>query len=252
MPTPPVADAVRLLLIDDERSIREPLGDYLTGQGFALTSAADAREARRLLEGGQFDLVISDIMMPGEDGLSLTRFIRETLGLPVILLTARAEETERVIGLEIGADDYVVKPFSPRELVARIRAVLRRAGGSGPNGATAETADESCTFDGWRFDAAARSLTHADGRVAALTAGEYQLLIAFLRHPNRVLSRDRLLDLVRGRDADIFDRSIDNLVSRLRKKLEDDPREPRWIKTVWGGGYMFAASVTPLTGQGAP
>ncbi len=231
----------RLLLVDDEASIREPLSDYLVGQGFAVDAAASAGEARRRLSDSAYDLVIADIMMPGEDGLSLTRHVRAAHRLPVILLTARAEETERVVGLEIGADDYVVKPFGPRELVARIRAVLRRAqgdsAGSEPNG------EERFHFGPWRLDTATRALVHDDGREQTLTAGEYLLLLAFLRHPRAVMSRDRLLDLVRGRDADVFDRSIDNLVSRLRRKLDDDSREPGLIKTIWGGGYSLAVDV---------
>ena len=233
-----------LLLVDDEVSIREPLADYLRDQGFVVKAVADAAAARGALEannrGASFDLVICDIMMPGEDGLSLTRFLRETLRLPVILLTARAEETERIIGLEIGADDYVVKPFSPRELIARIRAVLRRVQPVAPNDAA--LGGEEFHFGDWRLVAAERTL-HALDHAVALSAGEYQLLLALVRHPRQVMSRDRLLDLVRGRDADIFDRSIDNLISRLRRKLSDDSREPRWIRTVWGGGYSFAGDV---------
>lgn len=236
--------ATRLLLVDDEASIREPLGEYLVGQGFVVDLAASAAEARGMLGDGGYDLVISDIMMPGEDGLSLTRHLRETHDLPVILLTARAEETERVIGLEIGADDYVAKPFGPRELVARIRAVLRRAQ-SGSNDSRVETPDvgETYRFGDWAVSTVTRGLTHADGRGVDLSTGEYQLLLAFLRHPRMVMSRDRLLDLVRGREADVFDRSIDNLVSRLRKKIEDSPSAPTFIKTIWGGGYSFSAEV---------
>jgi two-component system, OmpR family, response regulator len=235
------AESIRLLLVDDEASIREPLAEYLGEQGFAVTAAADAAAARAALTNVAPHLVICDIMMPGEDGLSLTRYVRETLRLPVILLTAKAEETERIIGLEIGADDYVVKPFSPRELVARIRAVLRRARASPPD-TVAGSAGEVYHFGDLRLIEAERALHHG-GVVTELSAGEFQLLLALVRHPRQVMSRDRLLDLVRGRDADIFDRSIDNLISRLRRKLGDDPREPRWIRTVWGGGYSFAADV---------
>jgi DNA-binding response OmpR family regulator len=236
----------RLLLVDDEASIREPLGEYLEGQGFVVDLAGSAAEARAKLGEGDYHLVVSDIMMPGEDGLSLTRWLRESVGLPVILLTARSEETERVIGLEIGADDYIAKPFGPRELVARIRAVLRRAG---PEGRLV-SADEGelYRFGDWVLATETRDLRHADGHEAALSTGEYQLLLAFLRNPRVVLNRDRLLDLVRGREADVFDRSIDNLVSRLRRKIEDDPREPRFIKTIWGGGYSFSADVRRTAG----
>lgn len=238
---------IRLLLIDDEASIREPLGDYLVGQGFVVDCAASAAAARQLLDDGSYDLVITDIMMPGEDGLSLTRHLRETRRMPVILLTARAEETERVIGLEIGADDYVVKPFGPRELVARIRAVLRRAADAA-RPVEGEAAGERFDFGPWSLSNDTRMLTHSDGRDITLTTGEYQLLLAFLRHPRTVMSRDRLLDMVRGRDADVFDRSIDNLVSRLRRKLEDDSREPSLIKTIWGGGYSFTVDVKRVQG----
>ncbi len=245
--------AIRLLLIDDEASIREPLQDYLTTQGFHVDCAASAAAARVMLRDTPADaayaLVISDIMMPGEDGLSLTRHLREAHDLPVILLTARAEETERVIGLEIGADDYIVKPFSPRELVARIRAVLRRSGGD----TRVVSAEESeiLRFADWELSTATRGLSHVDGRTVTLSTGEYHLLLALARNPRAVLSRDRLLDIVRGREADVFDRSIDNLISRLRRKIEEDAREPALIKTIWGGGYSLTADVRRVGGTGS-
>jgi DNA-binding response OmpR family regulator len=209
--------------------------------------AANAGEARQHLLAGRYDLAICDIMMPGEDGLSLTRHMRDAHKLPVILLTARSEETERVIGLEIGADDYVAKPFGPRELVARIRAVLRRA--APDNRVTAEDTEPNYSFGEWVLLGDQRALRHSDGRDVALSSGEFQLLLALIRHPRAVMTRDRLLDMVRGREADVFDRSIDNLISRLRRKVEDDPREPTLIRTVWGGGYSFAAEVR-RTGAG--
>jgi len=217
------SDTPRILLIDDEPSIREPLSEYLEAQGFAVTDAANAAEARSVLRAQSVDLVVSDIMMPGEDGLSLTRHLRETSSIPVILLTARAEDTERIIGLEIGADDYVVKPFNPRELVARIHA-----------------------FGPWVLREVERVLVDEAGTEVVLSSGEYHLLHALVRHPRQVMSRDRLLDLVRGREADIFDRAIDNLVSRLRKKIEEDPAHPQIVKTVWGGGYTLACEVKRL------
>lgn len=235
------AQPIRLLLIDDERSIREPLGEYLCGQGFHVDTAANAVEARLRAAGEPYDLAVCDIMMPGEDGLSLTRHLRDAHGLPVILLTARSEESEKVIGLEVGADDYVAKPFGPRELVARIRAVLRRAQQE-PRAAT-EARGETYSFGPWTLECDTRAVRHEDGRSVELTAGEYQLLLALVRHPRIVLSRDRLLDLVRGREADMFDRAIDNLVSRLRRKIEDEPAKPQWIRTIWGGGYSFAGDV---------
>ena len=241
---PVMNEQARLLLVDDEASIREPLGEYLTGQGFAVDLAANATQARARIADSDYDLVICDIMMPGEDGLSLTRHLREAHNLPVILLTARTEETERVIGLEIGADDYVAKPFGPRELVARIRAVLRRAQ-SGPSDSRVESPEEGeiYRFGDWALSTVTRSLTRDAGDDVDLSTGEYQLLLAFLRHPRMVMSRDRLLDIVRGREADVFDRSIDNLVSRLRKKIEHSPAAPGLIKTIWGGGYSFSAEV---------
>ena len=239
------SDAPRILLIDDEPSIREPLTEYLTAQGFAVTDAANAAEARSVLRAKSIDLVVSDIMMPGEDGLSLTRHLRETSSIPVILLTARAEDTERIIGLEIGADDYVVKPFNPRELVARIRTVLRR---TQAGGRTLDPGGTAFAFGPWVLREVERVLVDEAGEEVALSSGEYHLLHALVRHPRQVMSRDRLLDLVRGREADIFDRAIDNLISRLRKKIEADPAHPQLVKTVWGGGYTLACYVKRLGG----
>ncbi len=246
MPSPhPPSSAIppqfsRLLLIDDAASIREPLAEYLVSQGFAVTTAADAAAARRALAEAAFDLILCDIMMPGEDGLALTRHIRATSGVPLILLTAKAEAHHRIAGLEIGADDYVGKPFDPRELVARIRTVLRRAnradGVAGPGLPV-------WRFGEWSLRTADHMLCHNDGRMIALPNGEYRLLEALVRHPRQILSRDRLLDIVRGRDADLFDRAIDNLVSRLRRKLESAPGDTRLVQTVWGGGYQLAADV---------
>jgi two-component system OmpR family response regulator len=186
--------------------------------------------------------VLLDIMMPGEDGLSLTRHLRETKDIPVILLTARGEATDRIVGLEIGADDYVVKPFEPRELVARIRSVLRRSTKSGP---TPEE-DALYEFDGWRLDPLKRRLSDPQGAVVPISSAEFRLLIAFLSHPRQVLDRDRLLDMVQGREAHLFDRAVDNQVSRLRRKMEVDSRDPKLIQTVWGGGYRLAADVRRL------
>jgi two-component system, OmpR family, response regulator len=230
----------RLLLVDDEASIREPLTEYLAGQGFAVDAATSAAAARGLIEAGPYDLVISDIMMPGEDGLSLTRWLRATSSMPVILLTARAEDTEKIVGLEMGADDYLAKPFNPRELVARIRTVLRRAG---PTSQPVAADGSGYSFAGHMLREAERTLHGPGGSVIDLSSGEYLLLHALVRHPRQVMSRDRLLDMVRGREADIFDRAIDNLISRLRKKIEADPAHPVLVKTVWGGGYTLACDV---------
>jgi len=239
----PMADIPHLLLVDDERSIREPLAKYLEKQGFRVTQAGDAAAARTRLAAYAIDLVVLDIMMPGEDGLSLTRHIRETGDLPVILLTARSEETDRIVGLEMGADDYVVKPFSPRELAARIKVILRRAA-SGVRQHAPESG--SYAFAGWVLKTGERALVDREGVSVPLSTGEYNLLLALVQRPRQVLTRDQLLDLTQGREAAAFDRAIDNQVSRLRKKIEADARNPELIKTVWGGGYTLAAEVTRL------
>ncbi|HCF24205.1 MULTISPECIES: response regulator [unclassified Novosphingobium] len=231
--------ATRLLLVDDERTLREPLAEYLARQGFVVDQAASAAEARTRLRDEPPDLVLLDIMMPGEDGLSLCRHLAESQAIPTILLTARTEATDRIVGLEIGADDYVTKPFEPRELVARIRSVLRRAS----KGAQAPAEEEDFLFDGWRLDPLKRKLTDPEGAVVAISSVEFRLLLAFVEHPRQVLDRDRLLDMVQGREAHLFDRAVDNQVSRLRRKIEVDSRNPALIQTVWGGGYMLAADV---------
>ncbi len=237
---------IRLLLVDDEASLREPLADYLGRQGFVVTQAADAAKARTALQDARPDLVLLDIMMPGEDGLSLCRHLIEGKQLPVIFLTARGEATDRIVGLEIGADDYVVKPFEPRELVARIRSVLRRANRQAP----VLDSDALYDFEGWLLDPLKRRLVDPEGSVVPISSAEFRLLTAFLDHPRQVLDRDRLLDMVQGREAHLFDRAVDNQVSRLRRKMEDDSRDPRLIQTVWGGGYRLAADVRRIA-QGA-
>lgn len=231
-----------ILIVDDERDIREPLARYVAKHGYRASTAKDASDARRQLKAGAIDLVILDIMMPGEDGLSLCRHLRETAAIPVILLTAMAEETDRIVGLEMGADDYVVKPFNPRELLARIKSVLRRTNALPPD--RDAIAKDWIEFAGWRLDTKQRHLTGADDVVVPLSTAEFQLLLAFIKHPQMVLTRDQLLDLTKGRDAMPFDRSIDNAVSRLRRKIEPDPKSPSIIKTHWGGGYSFVPSVT--------
>ncbi len=178
-------------------------------------------------------------MMPGEDGLSLCRYLAESRRVPVIFITARGESTDRVVGLEIGADDYVVKPFDPRELVARIRSVLRRAGRTAPETGEAVVYE----FEGWRLDPLKRKLIDREGAVVSISSAEFRLLLAFLDHPRQVLDRDRLLDMVQGREAHLFDRAVDNQISRLRRKIEPDPKTPTLIKTVWGGGYLFAPEI---------
>ena len=239
------SEQVRLLLVDDEAALREPLADYLSRQGFVVRQAASAAEARSAIRDEVPHLVLLDIMMPGEDGLSLCRHLAESAAIPTILLTARSESTDRIVGLEIGADDYVTKPFEPRELVARIRSVLRRVAKGGP----APGEDEVLVFDGWRLDPLKRRLTDPEGAVVAISSAEFRLLMAFVEHPRQVLDRDRLLDLVQGREAHLFDRAVDNQISRLRRKIEADSRNPTLIQTVWGGGYMLAAEVRRLAAR---
>ncbi len=237
-------EASHILVVDDHREIREPLAKLLRDASYRVTVCDSAANARRTLRGAAVDLVLLDIMMPGEDGLSLCRSIVETSAIPIILLTARVEDTDRIIGLEMGADDYVTKPFNPRELLARVKAVLRRANALPPRKRPPD--QERLSFDQWTLNVAERTLIGTEMVSIPLSTGEFRLLMAFLTHPRMVLSRDQLLDLTQGREAHAFDRSIDNQVSRLRRKLEEDPKQPRLIKTVWGGGYSFSADVRPL------
>ena len=230
-----------ILLVDDEPTLREPLADYLARQGFRVTQAPSAAAARSELSAHTPDLVLLDIMMPGEDGLSLCRHLVEARQIPVIFLTARGEPTDRIVGLELGADDYVVKPFEPRELVARIRTVLRRVIRSGP--AQSGLEDWHYSFEGWLLDPLKRKLTDPQGVTVPISTAEFRLLRALLDNPKTVMDRDLLLDLVQGRTAHLFDRAVDNQVSRLRRKIEADTRNPQFIQTVRGGGYRFAASV---------
>ena len=234
-----------ILLVDDERDSRDPLAAYLQRNGLRVTKAENAAAARQVLAAYAIDLVLLDIMMPGEDGLALAGFIRATSEVPVILLTAKTEETDRIVGLEIGADDYVTKPFSPRELLARIKAVMRRTGGDGSARVRAPDTD-TYAFGPWVLKSGERELVDESGVAIPLSTGEYNLLHALVIRPRRVLSRDQLLDLTQGRELAAFERSIDNHVSRLRKKIEEDPAIPKLIKTVWGGGYMLAADVRKL------
>ena len=230
-----------LLVVDDHREIREQLARYLERHGLRATVAESAAAARRALKAAAIDLVVLDVMMPGEDGLALCRHLRETTRIPVILLTAMGEETDRIVGLEVGADDYIAKPFNPRELLARIKAVLRRSQSLPPDREPLPSG--TYRFDRWSLDAGRRELTDEAGVVTLLSAGEFRLLVALLERPGMVLSRDQLLDLTRGRGTALFDRAIDNQVSRLRRKIERDPKNPALIATVWGGGYRFAGKV---------
>ena len=230
-----------ILIVDDDAEIRDLLSRFLSKHDFRVTTAKDGREMSQALEDWSFDLVVLDLMMPGEDGLTLCRQIRSESALPIVMLTAMGEEVDRIIGLEVGADDYMAKPFNPRELAARIKAVLRRS----TNPAATEPSEvraNKLVFGEFELDPATRTLKRHSGEIL-LTAGEYDLLIAFVDHPRRVLNRDQLLDMARGRAAIPFDRSIDVQVGRLRRKIENDPKCPNLIKTVRGGGYMFTAEV---------
>jgi two-component system OmpR family response regulator len=237
-------DGCHILVVDDHRDIRDPLAAYLKRHGFRVSAAADSRSARDVLLRNSVDLVVLDIMMPGEDGLTLCRDLRASSAMPVIFLTAMAEAADRISGLEIGADDYVVKPFEPRELVARIKAVLRRTNMLPPrqNGANAR----KLAFGSWVFDLEKRELLGPDSVSIPLSTTDFRLLEIFAFRPNIVLTREQLLDLTASRSPQLFDRSIDNQVSRLRKKIEDDPRRPTLIKTVRRDGYIFATEVRTL------
>ena len=235
--------AAHILCVDDHREIRDLVSRALTKEGFRVSTAGDGRAMRKVLADTRIDLILLDLMLPVEDGLSLCRALRAESSVPIIMLTAKGDEVDRVIGLEMGADDYLPKPFGSRELVARIKAVLRRSRESA-DAADAGQRPKRYLFDRWSLDTGARELLRDDGVTIPLSTGEYDLLLALVDRPQRVLTRDQLLDLARGRTANALDRSIDTQVSRLRKKLELDPSAPKIIKTVWGGGYVFTAAVS--------
>jgi two-component system, OmpR family, response regulator len=237
----PMTNTPHVLVTDDDGQIRTSLARFLGASGFRVSVAEDGVSMFSAVANGRFDLVVLDIMMPGEDGLAICRRLRASSRIPVVLLSAMSGETDRIVGLELGADDYICKPFSPRELLARIRAVLRRTGEAAAAGGNA--AANSYEFEGWHLDAVRRTLRDPDGSLVELTAGEFTLLLALAAHPQQVLTRDQLLDLTRGREATVFDRSIDVQISRLRRKIEADPQAPELIKTVRSGGYVFCAGV---------
>ncbi|MDR7332863.1 response regulator [Roseateles asaccharophilus] len=236
-----------LLLVDDDRQLLALLAEYLRAAGYRISTATRGSEMRAVLAREAIDLLVLDLMLPGEDGLALCRDLRarEVEPLPILMLTARGDEADRVLGLEMGADDYLAKPFATRELLARIRAVLRRTRQLPPRLSPQRQA-RRLGFQDWVLDTTARHLLDPAGTLVPLTGGEYRLLRTLLDHPQRILSRDQLLNLTQGRDADPFDRSIDLLVSRLRRRLRDDAKEPRLLKTVRNEGYVFCADVEPL------
>ena len=236
--------AYRILVVDDHKDIRDLLQRFLQQHGLVVTTAADGVEMYQHLAAQKFDLLILDLMLPGKDGITLCREIRSDSNIPIIMLTALGEDVDRIIGLEVGADDYVPKPFNPRELLARIKSVLRRHFAIPNVEEQLASNPTQYLFADWQLNTTSRELKNPTQVLVPLTSTEFTMLLAFLSHPNVVLSREDLLKLVQGRGADVYDRAIDTLISRLRKKIETDPKNPRLIKTIWGGGYQFSCEVT--------
>lgn len=236
-----MTDNGHILIVDDQQEICDVVQEYLTGEGYRVSAAHDGTGMRRVMAQGHVDLVILDLMLPGEDGLTLARSLRSESGIGIIILTGRGETVDRIIGLEMGADDYLPKPFHLRELLARVKAVLRRA--QDRTGDHPQPSRSRARFAGWNLDLSSRELLSPSGEEVRLTTGEFDLLAAFVNNANQVLTRDRLLDLARNREAGPFDRTIDVQVGRLRRKLEDDPQNPTLIKTVRGSGYIFTPPV---------
>jgi two-component system OmpR family response regulator len=234
-------DGAHILVVDDQREICDLVQDYLSNEGYRVSIANDGTAMRRAMAQSAVDLVILDLMLPGEDGLTLARALRDVSDVGIIILTGRGDTVDRIIGLEMGADDYLPKPFHPRELLARVRSVLRRASSRTAENALATRS--RARFAGWNLDLASRELRSPSGKEVRLTTGEFDLLAAFVNNANQVLTRDRLLDLARNREAGPFDRTIDVQVGRLRRKLESDPQKPTLIKTVRGSGYIFTPSI---------
>jgi two-component system OmpR family response regulator len=235
-----------ILVVDDDPEIGVALGEYLSHEGYRVSVAHNGSEMRRVIQEAPVDLIIMDVMLPKEDGLSLVRSLRaEHSGVAILMLTGRGETIDRVIGLEMGADDYLAKPFHLRELFARVKSLMRRAASSAVD--TPPRSLLQANFAGWHINCGAREVLSPAGETVRLTSGEFDILVAFIANPNKVLSRDQLLDEARNREAGPFDRTIDVQIGRLRRKLNDDPRSPQLIKTVRGGGYIFTASVTPGT-----
>lgn len=238
----PLLAEAHLLVVEDDGEMRTLIAKFLRQNGYRVTGVRDGREMWETLAHAPVDLILLDIMLPGQSGLDLTRALRARTQVPIIMVTARGDETDRVVGLELGADDYIPKPFSRPELLARIRAVLRRA--QAGNERSAGAMGDRIVFAGWSLDTRRRELTAPDGSAVDLSGGEYDMLLAFCEHPQRVLSRDQLLDLARNRVTDTIDRSVDTMVSRLRRKLEPADDSPALIKTVRGAGYMFVPGVS--------
>jgi two-component system OmpR family response regulator len=236
--------AYQILVVDDHKDIRDLLQRFLQQHGLRVSTAADGAAMEKLMATQRFDQIILDLMLPGKDGITLCREIRSTSNVPIIMLTALGEEIDRIVGLEVGADDYVPKPFNPRELLARIKSVLRRHFAIPTLDEQLSTSPTLYRFADWQLNTLSRELQDPQGALVALTSTEFTLLLAFLAHPNVVLSREDILRLVQGRGADVYDRAIDTLISRLRKKIEPDPKQPRLIKTIWGGGYQLSCEVS--------
>jgi DNA-binding response OmpR family regulator len=236
-----MTDTGHILIVDDQKEICEVVQEYLSGEGYKVSVAHDGPAMRRVMQQARIDLVILDLMLPGEDGLTLARGLRDESNVGIIILTGRGETVDRIIGLEMGADDYLPKPFHLRELLARVKSVLRRVAGRSKDKPAAQR--HKAKFAGWNLDLATRELLSPAGAEVRLTTGEFDLLAAFVNNANQVLSRDRLLDLARNREAGPFDRTIDVQVGRLRRKLEEDPERPTMIKTVRGTGYIFTPTV---------
>jgi two-component system, OmpR family, response regulator len=236
----------RIAVVEDDPDISRMMVSYMTEHGFEVTPARSGRDLDRVMSVGKVDCVILDVGLPGEDGLSICRRIRSKSTVPIIMVTARGTETDRIVGLELGADDYLPKPFNPRELVARVRAVMRRSATTADAATTAAPAPKTLLFEGWRLDMARRQLFDPQGSPRSLTSGEFNILTIFCQNSRKVLSRDDLLDMLHGRAAAVFDRSIDVQISRLRRKIEDNLKDPVFIKTVRYGGYFFTPQVTAL------
>ncbi|WP_417832663.1 response regulator [Terasakiella sp.] len=232
-----------ILVVEDNKEILDLVSRFLSKDGYRVSTACDGREMKKVMSDARIDLILLDLMLPGDDGLTLCRDIRSESNIPIIMLTAKGDEIDRVIGLEMGADDYIPKPFGTRELLARIKAVLRRYNDVGSPAAAPDT-PSNYLFDEWKLDTSKRELLSKDEVVVPLSTGEFTLLMALVERPQRVLNRDQLLDIARGRASVAFDRSIDTQISRLRRKIEKSPKHPELIKTVWGGGYVFTPEVS--------